>query len=223
LLSDEEIKLILDDKSQAVPTIFLEKSPKSGSTGLVYRSLDRKLAVKISHSDRSSREAVRNEAEMYDHLTSKVHAKKVHAKMYGIFRIGTDDLVLVLSNEGGPVHFDSLSNADRQVGTGGSPARAFLISLQGLYLPKPRSPPSRRYRTRGFRRTKHCPATGPSTSDHRFLTFLLPRMRGAGSLSRTHRRNGPTQTKPESFPQTTSPRITILLPNFSNVEEEARY
>ena len=66
--------------------------------------------------------------------------KNAQLAKYGLFN-GMGALVLVLSNEGKPVCFESMSNADRHVGTEGLPGYGSVIFSQGLNPREPASPP----------------------------------------------------------------------------------
>lgn len=57
-------KIFTKSNQSCIPTIFLEKPPISGSTGVVYQSLDGMLKVKVSFDKNDSPEALRKEARM---------------------------------------------------------------------------------------------------------------------------------------------------------------
>lgn len=92
----------------------------------MYQSLDGMLRVKVSLNKDDSHRALRKEAQTYDVLKD---VRDVQVAKYGLF-VGMGGLVLILSNEGEPVCFESMSNADRQVGTGGLPGYGILIFSQ---------------------------------------------------------------------------------------------
>lgn len=94
------------------PTIFLELLHKDGAAGVTYRSTCGKFIVKTSLPNSASCDMLKKESDAYDKL-HKLAQDFRYANNYGIFHLGEKGLALVLSYEGEPVFFKSLSNDDR--------------------------------------------------------------------------------------------------------------
>jgi hypothetical protein len=102
---------LLPDENPRLPTIFLQLLHMGGAAGITYISTCQEFVVKTSLPTGDSRGMLEEEAAIYERLPPASE----HPKYYGIFHLGKKGVALVLSYEGEPVSFNSLSNNHRQV------------------------------------------------------------------------------------------------------------
>jgi hypothetical protein len=96
---------------EPLPTIFLRVFHREGAAGITYISTCKTFVVKTSFSTSNSCTMLQGEAAIYERLPPAAG----RPKYYGIFHLGKDGVALVLSYEGEPVFFNSLSYNHRQV------------------------------------------------------------------------------------------------------------
>jgi len=95
------------------PALFVYPLRRGGATRITYKPTCGNFVAKVSYSNPVSVFHLKAEANRYRELPSGVR----HAENYGIFKIGRGGCAhaLVLSYEGEPVSFGSLSSDDRFV------------------------------------------------------------------------------------------------------------